>query len=163
MRHAARLSISFLTVWSVLTACQATNRLINSKKATMFTVEQIQAAHSQIKSGADFPAYVQNIKALGVMSYDTYVSDGHTDYYGVDGFKLSSPAKYAALSVEDISNPQQFKTDLLAHQQGNSDYPTFCEQSAQSGVEKWVVSMEEMTCTYFNKKGNKILVEQVPQ
>ena len=33
----------------------------------MFTVEQIKAAHSKVKSGADFPAYIQEIKALGLL------------------------------------------------------------------------------------------------
>jgi hypothetical protein len=35
----------------------------------MFTVEQIRAAHNKVKSGADFPAYIQEIKALGVSQY----------------------------------------------------------------------------------------------
>jgi hypothetical protein len=32
----------------------------------MFAVEQIKTAHSKVKSGADFPAYIQDIKKLGV-------------------------------------------------------------------------------------------------
>lgn len=32
----------------------------------MFTAEQLKAAHSQVKSGADFPAYIQDIRKLGV-------------------------------------------------------------------------------------------------
>ncbi|MGF7024877.1 MULTISPECIES: DUF1398 domain-containing protein [Sphingobacterium] len=31
----------------------------------MFTIEQIEAAHSNVKSGADFPAYIRDIKKLG--------------------------------------------------------------------------------------------------
>jgi hypothetical protein len=30
----------------------------------MFTLEQIKQAHSQVKSGADFPRYIQTIKIL---------------------------------------------------------------------------------------------------
>ncbi len=44
----------------------------------MFTVEQIKTAHSKVKSGADFPAYIQDINKLGVASYETFVTDGHT-------------------------------------------------------------------------------------
>lgn len=47
----------------------------------MFTVEQIKAAHSKVKSGADFPSYIQEIKALGVTANETYVEDGHFNYY----------------------------------------------------------------------------------
>lgn len=48
----------------------------------MFTVAEIKAAHSKVKSGADFPAYIQDIKRLGVTYYETFVTDGHTDFYG---------------------------------------------------------------------------------
>ena len=33
----------------------------------MFTAEQIITAHSKVKSGADFPNYIKDIKALGVI------------------------------------------------------------------------------------------------
>jgi hypothetical protein len=47
----------------------------------MFTIEQIKAAHSKVKSGTDFPAYVQELIALGVTGYETYVADGHTGLF----------------------------------------------------------------------------------
>ena len=58
----------------------------------MFTLERIKAAHSKVKSGADFPAYVQELIVLGVINYETYVADGHTDYFGKNGFTISSGA-----------------------------------------------------------------------
>ncbi len=128
----------------------------------MFTTEQIKQAHSKVKSGADFPAYIKDLKQLGVASYQTYVADGHTDYFGDNHFKVSSPAKYDRLPVADVSNAEPFKSDLSAHQQGKTDYPTFCKDSARSGIEKWAVRMDSMTCTYFDKAGNEILVEQIP-
>jgi uncharacterized protein YbcV (DUF1398 family) len=129
----------------------------------MFTIEQIKAAHSKVKSGADFPAYIQDIKKLGVSFYETFVRDGHTDYYGTNDYKTTSPAKYEALTVVEVSNAEQFKADLKAHQQGKTDYPTFCNDCAKSGIEKWAVNIDKMTCTYYDKAGNEILVEQIPQ
>jgi len=128
----------------------------------MFTVEQIKAAHSKVKSGADFPSYIQDLIRLGVVFYEAYVADGHTDYFGNADFKTSSPPKYTQLKIADQSNLDQFRFDLKAHQQGKTDYFTFCSDCAKSGVEKWAVSMEEMTCSYFDKAGNKLLVEVIP-
>lgn len=128
----------------------------------MFTVDQIKAAHSNVKSGADFPAYIRDIKKLGVVRYETYVKGGHTDYYGPNNFKTSSTSRYAELTIAALSNPTQFKVDLKAHQQGKTDYPTFCSDCANSGIEKWIVDLNKMTCTYFDLAGNEILVEQVP-
>lgn len=129
----------------------------------MFTIDQIRNAHSTVKSGADFPGYIQKIKALGVVSYETYVEDGDTDYHGAGNFTVSSGSKYAKLKIADKSNAEQFKLDLKAHQQGKTDYPTFCSDCAKSGVEKWVVEMEKMTCTYYDKEGKELLAENIPQ
>ena len=128
----------------------------------MYTVEQIKAAHSKVKSGGDFPKFIKEIKQLGVVYYETFVSDGHTVYCGLDNFKTQTFAKYETLIIAEKANPQQFKMDLIAHQQGKTDYPTFCQDCAKSGIEKWAVNMNQMTCTYTDKSQNEILVESVP-
>uniref|UniRef100_UPI00404938BA DUF1398 domain-containing protein n=1 Tax=Gelidibacter sp. TaxID=2018083 RepID=UPI00404938BA len=129
----------------------------------MFTVENIKAAHSKVKSGADFPNYIKDLKTLGVTGYEAYVADGHVDYFGANDYKTTSPARYETLSIANVSDTEQFKSDLKAHQQGNTNYPTFCSDCAKSGIEKWAVCMDKMTCTYYDKTGNEILVEQIPQ
>jgi len=129
----------------------------------MFTPEQIRVAHSKVKSGADFPNYVQDLIKLGVTVYETYVSDGHTDYLGTDDYKTSSEPKYSQLIIAEQADVNQFRLDLKAHQQGKTDYATFCNDCAKSGVEKWTVRMDKMTCTYFAKAGKKLLVETIPQ
>jgi uncharacterized protein YbcV (DUF1398 family) len=128
----------------------------------MFTLQQIQQAHSKVKSGADFPAYIADLKAMGVSFYETYVSDGHTDYYGADEYKTSTEPKYDLIAIAPQLNLQQFKADLKLHQQGSSDYPTFISHCAQHGIEKWAMDLQKMTCTYFDTEGNEVLAEQVP-
>lgn len=129
----------------------------------MFTTEQIKTAHSKVKSGADFPSYIKEIKTLGVTYYETHVTDGHTDYHGLNDYKTSSEAKYDVLTIAETVNKEQFKLDLKAHQQGKTDYPTFTKMCAVFGIEKWNVCMDKMTCTYYDKAGNEILVEPIPQ
>jgi uncharacterized protein YbcV (DUF1398 family) len=129
----------------------------------MFTIEQIKAAHSKVKSGADFPAYIQEIKALGVTHYETYVTDGHVDYHGANDYTAEVPAKYDPLAIADAVKSEEFKLELMAHQQGKTDFLTFIKMCAVFGIEKWAISMDKMTCTYFDKAGKEILVEQIPQ
>ncbi len=129
----------------------------------MFTIEQIKQAHSKVKTGQDFPFYIREIKSLGVTGYETFVTDGHTDYFGATNFCERTDAKYDVLSIAEVSDALQFIADLRSHQQGNTDYPTFCKDCAKSGIEKWKVSMDKMTCTYFDKMGNEILTENIPQ
>mgnify|MGYP003575531180 CR=1 FL=1 len=128
----------------------------------MFTPGQIKAAHSKVKSGADFPAYIKEIKAMGVTRYVCYVTDGHIDYYGMNGHSVNIPAKYDALFINDVFNAKEFASELKAHQLGKTDFPTFIRRCADLGVEKWAISMKDMTCTYYDKKGNAVLTEQIP-
>ncbi len=129
----------------------------------MFTLEQIHAAHSQVRSGADFPQYIRDIKALGVRYYETFVADGHTHYSSDEGHSLSSQPRYGTLEIADNPTPVQFEAALRAHQQGKTDYSTFSHEAARSGIEKWVVCMDAMTCTYYDKAGGEILAESIPQ
>jgi uncharacterized protein YbcV (DUF1398 family) len=128
----------------------------------MFTMEQIKAAHAKVESGADFPRYFENLKALGITWYETFVADGHTVYHGTDGHETTAPPRYTALAIADVSNPQQFEADLRAHQQGKTDFPTFCTQCATLGVAKWIVRMELRTCTYYDRYHNMVLTEGIP-
>jgi uncharacterized protein YbcV (DUF1398 family) len=128
----------------------------------MFQLAQIKHAHAKVKSGADFPAYVQDLIQLGVVSYDTFVTDGHTLFTGADNYTIESEPKYSPLDIAQISDAEKFKQYLQMHQQGRTDYPTFCNHAAESGVEKWTVDMNAMTCTYYDKSNNKMLEEKIP-
>lgn len=128
----------------------------------MFTVEQIKAAHRKVKSGADFPSYIKEIKMLGVTHYEAYVTDGHIDYHGANNYTAKVPAKYDPLTIADTSKKEEFKAELTDHQQGKTDFLTFIKMCAALGIEKWAICMDKMTCTYYGKAGNEVLVEQIP-
>jgi uncharacterized protein YbcV (DUF1398 family) len=128
----------------------------------MFTIDQFNSAHSKVKSGADYPNYVQEIIRLGVSGYETWVEDGRTIYFGSENDHLESGAKYEQIPINVQSDKYQFQADLKAHQEGRTNYPGFCRDAARSGVEKWVVDMSAMTCTYLDKKGKILVVETIP-
>lgn len=128
----------------------------------MFTLEQIKTAHSKVKTGADFSKYIQELIQLGVVYYNAYVITGYTDYFGENGHKVTNPSKYDDLLIEEKNNKDQFKADLKDHQNGKTDYLTFCRDCAKSGIEGWTVSLLKMTCTYFDKAANEVLVETIP-
>lgn len=129
----------------------------------MFTVEEIEAAHSKVRSGADFPAYIQELRILGVNAFETWVTDSRTDYFGANNYKTSSQPKYESLNIADTGNAELFKHYLKIHQNGETDYLSFCKHCAETGIEKWIVSLTDMTCIYYDKVGNQILVEQIPE
>lgn len=127
----------------------------------MFTVEQIRVAHKQVKSGADFPAYIQELEKIGVKYYEVFVIDGHIDYYGTNNFKTTSPPMYENLVIVETPNPVKFQADLKAHQGGKTSFSDFCQDAAKSGVHRWTVCMDKMSCSYSDKLGNVILIEEI--
>lgn len=129
----------------------------------MFTLAQVRAAHANVKSGTDFPQYAQILKQLGVIFYDLFVADGHAQYVGEGDFTLTSaPASAPLLRIAETGSPALLKQALAIHQQGQTDYRTFCQQAAAAGVEKWTVHTGLMTCTYYDRQGQPLVVEEIP-
>jgi uncharacterized protein YbcV (DUF1398 family) len=131
-------------------------------KHNMFTLEQIKAALSEVKTGADFPAYIRNVRKLGVTFYETFLVDGHTVYHGKDGLELTSAPRYSELEIASVVNAPQLRADIRHHQEGGSDYFQISTKVAGSGIVKWAVCMDTMTCTYYDEGGNKVMVEAIP-
>lgn len=128
----------------------------------MFTITQIKEAHSKVKSGADFPAYIQDLIELGVQGYDIFVNDGHEEYFGTNDYRVAAPANYDKIPVAPSANKERFIEFLVMHQEGQTDYLTFCNQAALCGIAKWRVNIIEMTCTYFDSSEAPILIERIP-
>lgn len=131
----------------------------------MFTKEQIKAAHGRVKSGSDFPRLIEEFKTLGVSSYDHVVADGANHYFDTDGNALTLEAPSAAFTgipVADVSSLSRLKEIIVIHQRGLTDYPTFCKQAGEAGVERWVGDLNAMTVTYLDKTGQPMLVEPIP-
>ncbi len=128
----------------------------------MFTLEQIREAHARVRSGADFPAYIQEIKKLGVSSYEHFVTDGHITYYGSSRFTLDAPPKWQAVPPAVKGQKERLEQEIRIHQAGQTDYLTFCRNSAEAGVEKWIVDIQKMMCTYYDRAGTEILGEPIP-
>lgn len=129
----------------------------------MFTLEQIQLAQKKVKTGEDFPNFIQNLISLGVKGYATIVSDGRVTYYGENDYTISSEKKYEELPIAHTANKELFIEFLLSHQGGETDYFTFCQQAAACGIAKWYVDIIEMTCTYSDSSGDAILIEKIPE
>lgn len=128
-----------------------------------FTINDIKTEHQKVKSGADFPVYIRSIKKLGVSHYTVYVEDGNTEYFDGEGKSEHTGSKYTPLVISNNLNADGFKERLKLHQQGGTDYMTFCSDCANSGIEVWKMDLNTMKCTYFDTHGNEILVEQIPE
>jgi uncharacterized protein YbcV (DUF1398 family) len=129
----------------------------------MFTEQQIKDAHSRVKTGADFPRYVQEIKKLGLLRYEYLVENGMTVYYCQNDHVVQSAARYEKLAIAPKSSAGALAHTIAIHQQGQTDFITFCRQAADAGVQKWVIDTQKMLCTYYDLQGNEMVAEPIPQ
>lgn len=128
-----------------------------------FTIDDIKAEHQKVSSGADFPQYIKALKEMGVSHYTAYISDGNTDYFDEDNQMATTRGKDDGIrSVSGTVNLESFIKRLKLHQQGETDYLTFCNDCAENGIEGWKMNLNAMTCTYFDQKGNDVLLEHIP-
>jgi uncharacterized protein YbcV (DUF1398 family) len=128
----------------------------------MFTLQQMKAAHAKAKSGADFPRFIREIKALGLKKYTYSVSDGAITYYGENGYHVHAPAIYEPKSINSDASPEQLRHVIATHQQGQTDFPTFCQQVAMAGVKQWVIDTDLMLCIYEDSNGRELVSEPIP-
>ena len=102
----------------------------------MFRLTDIKEAHSRVKTGADFPAYIQDLIKLGVTKYDTFVDDGHAIFFGSNDYNIQSEPKYPALIVAEESDQEKFRNNLKMHLQDHADYLKICSHASVGGVQK---------------------------
>ena len=127
----------------------------------MFAIEQINDLHSRLGSANTLAEYVLALRGLGIERYDSYLADGHSEYFGQDGQKIISPPVHDVLSVSETGQRETFLHHLRRHEQRETTYLEMSRGLAQSGIEKWTVDTGRMTMTFYDKAGSEMLVEQI--
>jgi Protein of unknown function (DUF1398) len=101
----------------------------------MFTIEQINHAHDRFGDAATLAEYVRELNALGVEIYASYLCDGHSEYFGHDGYTLKAPAVHETLPIADISNLELFLEHLHLHNQQKTTSIEMSKGLAESRIE----------------------------
>ena len=127
----------------------------------MFTIEQINELHARLGSARTLPEYVRALEALGVERYDSYLADGHSEYFGQGGHRVASPPVHEVLPVAETGQRETFLQHLRRHELRQTTYLEMSRGLAQSGIEKWTVDTGRMTMTFYDKAGREMLVEQI--
>jgi len=127
----------------------------------MFTLEQINDIHDRLGHAEMLPQYLEALRSIGVDYYDSFVTDGHSEYFGKDDHTVISPPVHERLTIAETSNRESFLKHLDLHNQGKTSYLEMSKGLADSGIEKWTFDTNKMTITYYDKDGNEILVESI--
>ena len=88
----------------------------------MFTIEHINDLHARLGSARTLPEYVRALKALGVERYESYLADGHSEYFGQGGHRVDSPPVHEVLPVAQTGQCETFLQHLRQHEQRLTTY-----------------------------------------
>ncbi|MDQ6602046.1 MAG: DUF1398 domain-containing protein [Chloroflexota bacterium] len=127
----------------------------------MFTLEQINDLHVRLGRAETLFEYVHALNATGVEKYDSYLTDGHSEYFGKRGHKVISAPAHDTLSIAEKSNRENFLKHLKLSEQGKTTYIEMSKGLAESGIEKWTVDTSKRTMIFYDKEGNEMLVETI--
>ena len=127
----------------------------------MFTIEQINDLHDRLGSAKTLAEDVRALKAIGVERYDSYLADGHSEYFGQSGDRVVSPPVHEVFPVAESGQREMFLEHLGRHERRETSYLEMSRGLAQSGIEKWTVNTGRMTMTFYDKAGTEMLVEQI--
>jgi uncharacterized protein YbcV (DUF1398 family) len=129
--------------------------------SVMFTIEQINAIHDRLGSAKTLAEYVRALNALGVERYDSYLADGHSEYFGRGGQTVVSPPVHEVLPVAATGQRDTFLRHLARHERRETTYLEMSRGLAQSGIEKWSVDTGRMTMTFYDKAGTELLFDPI--
>ncbi len=118
---------------------------------------------NQIKqeSNGNFGQLVTDLKDSGVVRFMTCASTAKSMYFNHDEESVYDEVDFFNFEIGQL-NKDQFVVDLKEHQQGLTDFPTWLEKTASSGISYWIVDLEQLTCTYYAADESSVYVEQIP-
>jgi uncharacterized protein YbcV (DUF1398 family) len=127
----------------------------------MFTLGQIHEIHDRLGKAETLAQYLQALQAIGVEKCDSFVTDGHSEYFGKNDQKVVSPPAHETLTVAQTSNREKLMEHLDRLLQQKTGYLEMSKGLAESGVEKWTFDTNNMTITYCDKAGNEMFAEAI--
>jgi uncharacterized protein YbcV (DUF1398 family) len=127
----------------------------------MFTLEQITEIHGRLGNRETLGGYLHALLVIGVETYDSYITDGRSEYFGADGQKLVGPAFHEAFAIAETCDKERFLQYMQQVGRGGVGYVEMSKALADNGVEKWSFDTGKLTITYLDKSGNVLLTEKV--
>ena len=127
----------------------------------VFTMAQIDDLHARLGRAESLTDYLRSLAAIGVVRFDSFLVDGHSEFFGAAGRRVVSPPHHEVLTVAEVSDREACLEHLRRHRDKQTSYFEMSAGLAASGVEKWVADTAELTMTYCDRAGVALFVDKV--
>jgi uncharacterized protein YbcV (DUF1398 family) len=127
----------------------------------MFTMAEIDELHDRWGNTETLADYLRGLAAIGVVRFESFLVDGHSEFFGPDGRRVVSPPHHEVLPLAEVSDRRALVEHLRRHSEERTSYVEMSASLAASGVEKWVADTAELTMTYYDQAGIALLGDKV--
>ena len=127
----------------------------------MFTLQQVTDIHDLLGTSDNLPAYLHALHEVGVETYDSFITDGHSVYRGKNGHTVTTPAYHDTFAVAETGDKKQFLHVMQRVEQGKLGYDDMSKALADAGVYKWTFDTSNLTMAYYDKAGTQLLLEHL--
>ncbi|HDC6346551.1 TPA: DUF1398 family protein [Staphylococcus aureus] len=127
-----------------------------------FTLSAIQQAHQQF-TGVDFPKLFKAFKDMGMTYNIVNIQDGTATYVHQSEDDIVTSSVKSNHPVAQKSNKTIVQDVSTRHQQGQTDFETFCDEMAEAGIYKWHIDIQAGTCTYIDLQDQAVISELIPK
>ncbi len=125
-----------------------------------FTLENIEAAGKKY-TGVEFYKLIQEFIKMDICINIYNLKDGFRVYENCKGDQIE--VEFIKIPINNVETDKDlFNKILKNHQQGNTDFITFCNEVCEVGIYKWVISTTKMTCSYYDIFDNLVCMEKIP-
>lgn len=126
-----------------------------------FSLTSIQEAH-KLYTGPDFPKLIKAFKSMEMITNIFDLETGIVTYINRSGDILESTGIKVEFDICETGKYEEAIFALQRNQRGESDFYSFCNEVAKAGIYKWVSDLDAMTCSYFDKMEQVIIIENIP-
>ena len=153
-----QVTVFMVTVWSLRLELQ---RAADRYPRLMVTLSEIDDVHERLGKADTLPAYCHALAELGVVAYDSYVSDGRTVFRTSEGSDLDTGPNHELVAIAPNPDHAAVHDTLALAGAGELGYAEMSRLLGSAGLERWSVDTRRQVMTYIDVLGEAVLVEQL--
>jgi uncharacterized protein YbcV (DUF1398 family) len=127
----------------------------------MVTLAEIDDIHERLGKADTLPAYCRALADLGVIAYDSYVSDGRTVFRTADGGELDTGPNHEIVEIAAEPEHDAVHDTLARAGSGELGYGEMSRLLGAAGLERWSVDTRQQVMTYVDVLGETVLAERL--
>ncbi|AFJ47199.1 DUF1398 domain-containing protein [Shimwellia blattae] len=115
----------------------------------------------QVRSNADFPSFITELRRNDISYYIYFVATGNVKIVTTSDTYMSVKTHRGLIKINQAACSRLVRIVSRRHFSGKTTYDQYCKELAKAGVFKWVVDVNEQMRHYWSKDNQLLHSEQI--